>query len=486
MLRADHLKNADLKVARATSPCVMHLHGLLARATTALLSLSMALACCAAEPIPFEQRQSPYSMVYYHLSKDEQTTRALLSSIRDMGVTRTLALVYWWQCDTLGGDFWKKDYRAEDLNEGARRALDNYIRISRELGMKPSLRLGSFREWNGLWHPADPSGSVEHYAAWVGQLAAQYKGQVDHYIIGDEENRAGPGGYDGSPKQYLEKMFVPLARAIRAADPDAKISTCGVSAAPDTQWLRELIQLGLPRYGDGVACNLWYGVVEDVWQIENFMRDIRAVWPEAKFYSSGVGYAINRGTHDDTQAGIVAQTMFTLWDVGWDAAPYYLYGFSVTADTKQNYGLIDITAGEGQYVRTDAWKAYQTIAQTFYNRDELKSPGFDISVAPAERLTAEDGTDIFIAPPSPVVRAYVRGDSELLIYVAYRTFREPRDGLLRITVHSNQWSDPQCIDVLDYTKRHDVKHHQEDGAIVLDEVQAGLRPAIIVLRKASQ
>lgn len=438
------------------------------------------------EPVPFAQRQTPYSVVYYNLSNDERAARAMLGSVKEMGATEVLTLTYWWQAQTLGGDYWKKDYKAENIGEGYYRALDLYVHVSRELGLKPALRLGSFREWDGLWHPADPSGSVEHYAAWVETLAARYRGQIDHYIIGDEENRAfAPTGFDGSAEAYLKRMFIPLAEAIRKGDPEAKISTCGVSSAPDTKWLLELIKLGLPKYGDGVGCNLWHGVVEDTWQVTQFMAAVRKVWPQARFYSSGVGYVINRGEHDRHQAAIAAQTMFTLWDIGWDSAAYYLYRFSITADTKQNYGLIDFDGGEGKYLYTDAWKAYQTIAHTFYDRDRLKDCPFPITFSAAQALTAEDGTKIELAPPDPVVRAFVREDRQLLIYLAYGP-RAPREGTLRIVIHSDQWAQPQRIPLLDYMAREDVKHRVEDGKLILEDVCVGVEPAIITLRRLAR
>ncbi|MCC7349009.1 MAG: hypothetical protein IT446_00435 [Phycisphaerales bacterium] len=438
------------------------------------------------DEIPYARRNTPYGVVYYSLTKDENAARAMLSSIREMGATRALTLAYWWQAETLGGDYWKKEYRSENIGEGYYKSLDLYVRISRELGLKPAMRLGGFREWNGLWHPADPSGSVEHYAAWVEKLAARYRGQVDHYIIADEENTPfAPAKYDGSAQAYFQRMFVPLAKAIRKGDPEAKISTCGVSSAPATDWLLELIKLGLPRYGDGVGCNLWHGVVEDTWQVKQFMAAVRKAWPQVKFYSSGVGYVINRGEHDRLQAGITAQTMFTLWDIGWDSASYYLYGASITADTKKNYGLIDLSGGEGGYVRTDAWKAYQTIAGTFYDRDRLKKCSFPITFRAARALTAEDGTTIAMAPPDPVVRAFVREDAQLLIYLAYKP-GAPREGTLRLAIGSDQWADPEQIPLLSVRDRSPLKHHYEAGKLILEEIVVGVEPTLITVRRITR
>lgn len=438
------------------------------------------------EEIPYAQRQTPYGVVYYSLTADEQSARAMLKSVKEMGATRVLTLAYWWRAETLGGDYWKKDYRPQDIGEDYYRALDLYVHVSRELGLKPALRLGSFREWGGLWHPADPSGSVERYAEWVRKIAERYRGQVDHYMIGDEENQAfAKTGYDGSARAYFDRMFVPLAKAIRLGDPQVKISTCGVSSAPNTAWLLELIKLGLPRYGDGVACNLWHGVVEDTWQVEQFMAAVRKVWPKALFYSNGVGYVINNGEHDRHQAGIVAQTMFTLWDVGWDSAPYYLYGSSITADTKKNYGLIDLGAGEGHYVYSDAWKAYRTIASTFYDRDRLKACPFAIRYSAAQPLTAEDGTKINLAPPDVIMRAFVREDRQLLIYLAYRPMF-PREGVLRVEIDSDQWAQPERISLMDYQEHAPLKHHVEKRKLVLDEVPVGVEPAIITVRRIAE
>jgi len=313
-----------------------------------------------------------------------------------------------------------------------------------------------------LWHPADPSGSVEHYAAWVETLAARYRGQIDHYIIGDEENRAfAPTGFDGSAEAYLKRMFIPLAEAIRKGDPEAKISTCGVSSAPDTKWLLELIKLGLPKYGDGVGCNLWHGVVEDTWQVTQFMAAVRKVWPQARFYSSGVGYVINRGEHDRHQAAIAAQTMFTLWDIGWDSAAYYLYRFSITADTKQNYGLIDFDGGEGKYLYTDAWKAYQTIAHTFYNREEFVPPAFAVNCSGSPTL----------------FRTYehrLNNGSELLIIL----WNEGAEAEVEVSVGNSRYQYPVRISLFDADKWADVPFTPDNSGGKL-RVVVGSEPVII-------
>ena len=436
------------------------------------------------EPAPaaFEERESCYSMVWYYLSPDAARSRQLLQSLKDMGVTRSQALIYWWQAETLGGDYWKGSYQQHGIGEGYMRALDNYVHISRELGMKPGFRLGSFREHKGLWHPADKTGSVENYADWVGRVAARYRGMIDHYVIGDEENKAyHTWDYDGSAAQYFERMFLPLAKAIRAADPDAGISSCGASSSPATGWTLDLVKLGLPEHADGVACNLWHTRIEDLWEVEDMMREVREAWPEARFYANGVGYADNAGGLNDMhQAGVIAQAMFTLWDIGWHDAPYYLYSFSVTADTKQNFGIAKL----GETLEFSyAWRAFQTIAQTFYDRDKLRAPGFPISLRQSQSVTTKEGTQFRIAPPAPVSRAFVRDDRQLLIYLAYRNSREPRHGYWDIVLDTGDWGLPQQIPLLDFTARDKLGWHREGGNLVVENVRVGLSPAVVTLRR---
>jgi len=436
------------------------------------------------EPKPFDSRESSHSMVWFYLQDDAELTRRLLQTVKDMGIGKTQALVYWWKQQTMGGDYWKEmGYRAKDVGEHARRALDYYVTISHQLGMKPCLRLGTFRCFKGLYHPMDKSGSVHNYANWLRSLAARYRGKIDHYVIGDEENRSFPEwGWSGTPSNYM-KVFIPLAEAIKQGDPSARVSPTSVSSAPATDWILELIDLGLPKYADGVAAHFHYKVIEDLTPIIEMMRKVREVWPEARFYANGCGYVENRGIHDDYQAGVVAQCMFTLWDIGWDSAPYYFYGFSKTADTHQNYGLMRLPTKTEPGIVSDAWKAYQTIAQTFYDRKELKPPDFEISLRQATVLSLADGTTIRLAPPDPVFKTYIRADKQLLIYLAYRKFREPREGRWDILLRTSEWGCPQRIPLLDYTSRKDLRYHREGQYLVVEDVQVGLQPMIITLRK---
>ncbi len=432
------------------------------------------------------QRDMPYSMVWFYLNPDEQQTRRMLQTVRDLGVMKTQALIYWWQIETLGGNYWKQmGYTERDIGTSKLKALDNYIKVSHELGMRPALRVGTFRVFKGLYHPMDTTGSVEKYCDWLRRMATRYKGKIDHWVIGDEENKRFPEwGWTGSAKDYMEKLFIPASIAIKEGDPDSRISCTAVSSAPATDWIMKVIALGLPRYGDGIAANIGYRRIEDLVELQNMMRKVKAVWPEAKFYANGVGYVEHAHLHDKRQASILAQCMFTLWDIGWNSAPYYVYAFSKTKDTHQNFGIMSLPGQDKAAVYSDAWFAYQTIAHTFYNRNKMRQPDFEIRLRQGEVCATEDGLKMRIAPPVPVFHSYIRNNNQMLLYIAYRKFREPCNGRWDILLRTKHWVRPKRIPILDYKARLAVPHHYEGDWLVIEKVKVSLEPAILILTRS--
>jgi len=187
--------------------------------------------------------------------------------------------------------------------------------------------------------------------------------------------------------------------------------------------------------------------------------------------------------HDDRQAAIVAHTMFTLWDLGWDSAPYYLYVFSRTADTNQDFGLLSLPTATQPGTVSDAWRAYQTIAQTFYNHRELTTPPFTIRLRQSEKVRVDDSTTLRLAPPDPFIRAWIRGDQQLLIYLVHPNSREPRTGRWDILLKTDRWGCPQEIPLLDYRGRREQHYHEEQAHLVITDVEVGLQPRILTLTR---
>ncbi|MCH2131433.1 MAG: hypothetical protein MK179_20010 [Pirellulaceae bacterium] len=435
----------------------------------------------------YEERVAPYSVVIFTPPPDERQCRELLTSIRAMGATHSFASVHWWQMETLGGKYEAEmGYRPGLFGEPSRKAFENYIRISEELGMKSAVRVGTFRSTKGLFHPMDKTGDVRRYADWLRGFARRYRGKIEHYVVGDELNKSFPAWkWRGTPEECL-RMFIPIARAIHDGDPGAKVSPASTSSSPATDWIMRLIELGLPQHADGVACHFNHQRIEDLDEIKDLMRRVRAVWPEAKFYGNGFGYVDNTRLHDHRQAGIVAQCAFTLWDIGWDSFPYYTYRFSRTADTRQNFGLMQPAVGGKPAQYSDAWKAYATIAHTFYNRSELASPAFKIQLRQTETLAEIEGVRFTIAPPNPVMRAFIRKEKELLIYLAYRKFREPVAGTWNMELDTDEWETPELISLLDHRVRRPMATERTKGRLTVKEIPVGLHPVILSFRRVTR
>lgn len=451
---------------------------------TAILSL---LAPVGAQPGSHDglppERVAPYSMVCYGLADDESYMRWYIGSLRDLGCTQALALVYWWQWEPLNDEWWQEKYGEDVLGESYIRKIDLFVDLCHEMGIRPAFRLGVFNRETGLWHPADPSGSIEPYTDWVGRLAERYRGRIDHYVVGDELNRGFKSGWKGTAEEYFTEILVPVASALREADPDAEISSSSTSSSPAKAWNLELIKLGLADQADGIGCNLWNGHLEDPSDVKALMEEARALWPDIKFFSNGTGYAERDGLHDAGQVARVAQSMFTLWDLGWDSAPYYLYGFSVTADTKQDFGLVGFPRKDQPAQYTDAWYAYQTIAHTFYNRDQLEEPDFEIELKASRQVKAADGTVFSLVPPDVTMRAFRRGQDELLLYLAYRDIRAKHRGHWDVVIHDTGWSQASRVPLLDYQNPEKLEANRSDTTLTVPEVEVSAQPTILVFRR---
>ncbi len=85
---------------------------------------------------------------------------------------------------------------------------------------------------------------VADWADFCHRAASRYRGTIDHWEIWNEPNL--PRFWSGSRSDYIEKILRPAARAIRAANPDARIGGPGlahhVASGRDWPgWLRDVL-----------------------------------------------------------------------------------------------------------------------------------------------------------------------------------------------------------------------------------------------------
>jgi hypothetical protein len=197
--------------------------------------------------------------------------------------------------------------------------------------------------------------------------------------------------------------------------------------------------------------------------VPKFFDDARKLAPELEFYSNGVGYCSTATAQprypegdpysavktEEDHANLVAKNMFAWWDLGAATAPYYVCLRNWVKDGKVYprwfgfFGYQDFVIGSDDTLtvkRYPGWYAYQTVAHTFYNRNDFKQPSFDVKSS--EELT--------------MLRAYehaTANGSELLL-MFWSDKREPVN--TTITIGSADYKYPVRLDLLDYQKWSDV------------------------------
>jgi O-antigen ligase len=193
-------------------------------------------------PAPVAEADVPILGVNVALEQyDDEELEAALTRIADGGFVWVRQLFYWSQIEPEPGCF---DWTISD-------------RILAALARHPQLRLVAVLDDNPPIPPADP----DRFAAFVAAFAERYGAQVDYYQIWDEPNLAAHwGGGPVNPPAYAD-LLARAARAIRAADPDARILLAGLAPTTETgpqnlsdvRYLEQLYQAGAAPYFDVVA-----------------------------------------------------------------------------------------------------------------------------------------------------------------------------------------------------------------------------------------
>jgi O-antigen ligase len=134
-------------------------------------------------------------------------------------------------------------------------------RILAALARHPKLRLVAALDDGGARTAPSPLPDSVHFASFAGAFAARYGAQVDYYQVWDEPNLAAHwGGGPVNPPAYAD-LLARTARAIREADPSARILLAGLAPTVETgpqnlsdvRYLEQLYQAGAAPYFDIVA-----------------------------------------------------------------------------------------------------------------------------------------------------------------------------------------------------------------------------------------
>lgn len=212
----------------------------------ALVSAHLARGRGSAEdfPAPIRDANVPILGVNVHLERysDPELTWAL-SHVAEGGFVWVRQSFAW--CDA------RSDGPSDELD------WSSADRLMEALSQYPELRPVAVL----IDDPPEPPSDPEQFAAYAGAFAARYGHQVDVYQIWDEPNLAANWGSGPvSPSAYAD-LLARAARAIRAADPGAKIMLAGLAPTVETgpqnlselQYLEQLYELGAASSFDIVA-----------------------------------------------------------------------------------------------------------------------------------------------------------------------------------------------------------------------------------------
>jgi len=134
-------------------------------------------------------------------------------------------------------------------------------RILAALAGHPGLRLVAALDDGGTVTAPVPPPDPDRFASFAGAFAARYGARVDYYQVWDEPNLAAHwGGGPVNPPAYAD-LLARTARAIREADPSARILLAGLAPTVETgpqnlsdvRYLEQLYQAGAAPYFDIVA-----------------------------------------------------------------------------------------------------------------------------------------------------------------------------------------------------------------------------------------
>jgi O-antigen ligase len=195
-------------------------------------------------PAPVRDADGPVHGVNVALQQyDDEELATLLRRITDSGFVWVRQTFYW----------------SRVQHRSASQPLDwtELDRIVVALQRHPQLRLVAVLADDPPIPPDDP----ERFAEFAAAFAARYGDVVDHYQVWDEPNLTAKwGGGAVNPSAYAD-LLARTARAVRAADPEARIILAGLAPTTevnsqnlsDVRYLEQLYQAGAAPTFDIVA-----------------------------------------------------------------------------------------------------------------------------------------------------------------------------------------------------------------------------------------
>lgn len=181
-----------------------------------------------------------------------------LDRVTMMGFTHVKQTFAWFDLEPRRGE-WYFHESDRILNEIERRGLKLIVR----LGETPAWASGATGDPGT--NPDDvhdtPATDLADWANYCGTLATRYRGRIAGYQVWNEPNLSREWGGKAPDAAAYVALLAACSTAIRAADPDAKIISAGLSptgnmddrALRDDLYLDQMYQAGFQQYVDAVG-----------------------------------------------------------------------------------------------------------------------------------------------------------------------------------------------------------------------------------------
>lgn len=174
----------------------------------------------------------------------------IISRVQDLGIGWVKQRVYWKSLEAVKGQ----------INFAV---LDTQINALNAAGLKVMLTVSRAPEWaRGTAVEDGPAQDNNDFAAFIGVVAARYKGKVNAYEVWEKPNvRREWNGKPISAASYVELLRVAYA-AVKGADANAIVVSAGLAptgfndglnAISDRLFLRQAYVSGLASYSDAIG-----------------------------------------------------------------------------------------------------------------------------------------------------------------------------------------------------------------------------------------
>ncbi|HFD39048.1 MAG TPA: hypothetical protein ENJ31_04265 [Anaerolineae bacterium] len=208
-------------------------------------------------PLPTPQGMTETRTIIYGIQVQmmlDQEPAPVIEAVHDLGFGWVKQQVRWADIEPQPGEF-----RWDVLDRTVASLDDAGVHLLLNVVGSPRWAWPQGASYEVMGPPADPA----DFAAFMGALAARYRGRIGAYEIWQEQNIDYAWGGRVDVEEYMA-LLQKASQAIRSADPDALVLSGGLTptgappphAMDDARYLAAMYRLGLKTYADAVGVHL--------------------------------------------------------------------------------------------------------------------------------------------------------------------------------------------------------------------------------------